>query len=291
MNYNLLNNKIHEQSIKLLGAEAEIIEPIRYKDGIYVCRTTAGGKHCVFKYFENKLYACEIQIYALLKKHGMQTLNLYGTSADCICMEDLKYSPTNRLAEAEDVNSTNRIKALAKWYKKLHGIVLDAKLLNSLYNENSIITVDNIEKLIEKFPDNDFFNLFIKNFKIITEKLNALPKCLCYNDFAYENMICSKTSNDAFMYDFNLAGVNYPYADIRNVLSGLNAKMQKIFLKEYSNFDKSQIIPDKILGSLVTIINAYIKYNEPPKWAAACIAELTNGTLFKNLKILLKNKY
>lgn len=263
---------------KILNAKVEKTEIIRKKDGIVVSRIFYDKKTCVIKYFKNKEYLREIEAYKLLYDLKIKTLKILYFGENFLIMEDLNNVKEYRLATYEDLEDDKVLKNLAKWYKNLHqkGISCD---FSKMYNENDIITEENLKMLSSRLGEENvefllsYFDDFVK-FK------NSLSYTLVYNDFAFENLIVGK--NVAFMYDFNFLGKGYVYADVKNVLSMLSKEKKSVFLDFYGQaiFLEKEEIAYNVLQTLSAFIKASLM-SKFPRWAEG-MAERIKSESFKN---------
>lgn len=247
----------------ILKQEISKIELIREKDGVNVSRVFYGNHSYILKYFENKDYLREIEMYKFIKKLQIKTLNIISFGERFLLMEDLNFSPDYRLANEKDLENEDVLKYLADWYKTLHtkGKTVD---LSNFYDENDVITEENIKQLKSKLEQKNL-DFILNNLSNIKKLYCKLSKTIVYNDFSIENMVVGEKI--VFMYDYNFLGKGYAYSDIQNVLTMLGKEQKQIFLKFYdSNFSEFEKFAYSILQPLASLCIA-IKRNEFPQWA------------------------
>lgn len=262
----------------ILGEKIIKIEEIRNKDGVSVSRIFYGDKTCVLKYFENKKFIREIDMYKFVKNLGIKTLQILHYGENYILMEDINASNEYRLAVEGDLKDNNVLKNLAHWYRDLHqkGKMCDLK---NLYDENDVITIENIKKLATFLEEKDI-DFLLKNYSKFINIKNQLTYTLTYNDFAYENLIVGE--NTAFMYDYNFLGKGYLYADIQNVLSMLDDEKKEYFLKCYGEkFNDLEVIAYKVLQPISALISASFR-PKFPAWAKPILSHVKSPN-FKSL--------
>lgn len=274
-----------EKLKKILKQEINKIENIRSKDGIVVSRIfCADNRTYIIKYFENTNYLREIEMYKVVNNLGIKTLDILCYGPNFLLMEDVDCSKEYRLATDEDLLDENVLKHLAEWYKKLHekGKNLD---LSNFYDENDIITKENIEKL-KLVLDCESVSFILDNLANIKKLHKSLTTTLVYNDFSSENLI---VGNDvAFLYDYNFLGRGYVYADIQNVLSALSDDKKQVFLKFYGeNFSALEQFAYFILQPLACLCVA-LKKEEFPKWAISSVECIKSEKYRLNVQSILK---
>ena len=93
-------------------------------------------------------------------------------------------------------------------------------------------------------------------------------------------MAVAKDGSAALMFDYNLLGKGYAYADIRNVLSSLSDEAQLAFLDEYGAFD----LLDDVVSPFVTLYFA-CKRDVFPSWAKPLLEEINTSYIAKIEKL------
>jgi len=285
----IVNGIIDELGKMGFAIKSDSLNEIRSKSGVHVYRLTIDGKTYIVKYFTENDYKREIGNYSLLRSLGIPTINLLCNTDSCMLMEDINNNPTYRLAIKDDLLDEDIIKAVARWYRKLHDSGSNNDLIQGLYDESIQITKASIRTLIDRIDGSvdGVFNLFLDNYDEIFTKISNLPKTLNYNDFYYDNLIVAKDKLSAIVFDYNLLGKGYRYSDIRNVCSSLSQKMQKVFLNEYGEFDTDEIIIDDVVSIIFTLITAY-ELEKFPSWAEFSLNQVLSGQLLINLRKLLE---
>ena len=268
------------KELEKMGVCFDEIEPIRVKDGVHVARVFMDGKTAVLKYFENEEFRREIENYRILRSLGIKTLEIYAESDSAILMEDVEASPVLRLGIEEDHADPALAEKLALWYRTLHekGRAYVAAHGAGLYDESECITPENLALVREKTGTgaHGVWKRIEGNLGSILQMLENLPRTLTYNDFYYTNLIAAKDSSFAFMYDYNLLGKGYAYADVRNVISSLQGEAADAFLRAYGPTDPVEKAVDDVVSTLATLIAAC---QRPvfPKWAKGSLEDLQNG--------------
>ena len=125
----------------------------------------------------------------------------------------------------------------------------------------------------------------LEYFDEFKARLDALPRTLTYNDFYYTNLIVAKDLTTAFMFDYNMLGKGYVYADIRNVCCQLGVEARAAFLDAYGNFDHEQIVLDGIFCILHSLHEG-CKRSEFPAWARADLEKVKSGEFAEMLNRL-----
>ena len=103
--------------------------------------------------------------------------------------------------------------------------------------------------------------------------------------WCYTNMVVAQDKSSALMFDYNLLGKGYAYADVRNVLSSLSEKAGKAFLDAYGEFDPIEKALDDVVSVVVTLFLA-CQYDKFPRWAKSLLDEVdtTFATKIENLR-------
>jgi hypothetical protein len=89
-------------------------------------------------------------------------------------------------------------------------------------------------------------------------------------------MVVRKDKSEAFMFDYNLLGKGYAYADIRNVCSVLGESARRVFLDEYGGFDEFEVLVDNVASVIVTLYFA-CKLKKFPQWAMQYLQSVEDG--------------
>lgn len=288
---------------KYLGnSKFEVIKTIRIKEGVHVYRAKLDGEYVVVKYFEKEEDKREILNYKLLNELSILTMNVIKYEESFIVLEDINYSELWRLGEPEDLSNKKVAFNLATWYFDFHEKGLNYENLNSMYNETDYITKDNLQDLINKFPEGkEVFSYIIDNLDKLKKYIAETTKTFNYNDFYWTNILVSKDENLAIPYDYNFLGSGFRYNDIKNVCSSLSPDAGEVFLKEYNRlykekygYDRNQEEIEEIkIYNVTSIIFALIsafKREVLPEWADEVKKEVIDGTLLKHANILFDTK-
>ena len=261
----------------ILNAKIKRVETIREKDGVIVVRVYYGDMTCIVKYFENREYTREVNMYKLVNSLGIKTLKIYYFGDNFMIMEDLNKCKDYSLAVETDLQDLAVLKNLAVWYRELHtkGKTCD---LSNLYDENDVITIDNIKSL-GGLIDESSVKFLLNNYDNFIKLKNKLPYTLTYNDFACENLIVGK--DVAFMYDYNFVGKGTAYSDVQNVMSMLDDDKKQIFFDYYGrdNIQEIEVVASKILQTISSLIRAS-KRERFPRWAE-CLLSKVQSSEFK----------
>ncbi|MBQ8762433.1 MAG: hypothetical protein IJZ26_03905 [Clostridia bacterium] len=281
-----MENLILNEFVNIMNINPSKIEEIRFKDGVYVGRVFVDKTTYIIKYFQKAEYRREIENYKVLQGLGIKTLKTFGFSECAIVMEDVLNSDKLRLATADDLKNPEIIKNIAVWYKSLHTKGSNVKLKNA-YCESDMINKENIIRLSDILSEDKKFivDIILNKLAIIDKYKNELKYTLNYNDFSFDNLIIG--DNCVFMYDYNLLGNGYVYADIRNVCSALNEDMKKVFKDAYNieqDLSKEKLI-DSIVGCLFALISASFKETFP-KWAESSKEYLESEKFIDKLNLL-----
>jgi len=131
---------------------------------------------------------------------------------------------------------------------------------------------------------NALWNTLRERFVDVRRLIDSLPRTLTYNDFYWTNLVVSGDYTSAMMLDFNLLGKGYAFADIRNVISSLNADANEAFLSEYgtNGIGENERLADAVLSPLTTLFLA-CEREAFPRWANASLEELKSGALLESL--------
>ena len=179
---------------------------------------------------------------------------------------------------------------VAVWYKKLHENGRDYANIHPLYDECDYLTLENISYIKEKTGTEGLsvWDVINKNFDKIISIAISLPRTLTYNDFYYTNLAVAKSSSTALVFDYNLLGKGYAYADIRNVCSSLGEEAKAAFLSSYGGYIEYEKVVDDVVSPLVTLYFA-CQREDFPSWASNELEKLHNGMLLSATEKLLKN--
>ena len=280
---------IEEELVKM-GVRAISVELIRDKDGVTVARVrpAAPGAAMVIKAFARPEFRREIGNYAALTALGVPTLKLYASTDRALLMEDILESPY-RLGVAEDLGDARTAALVARWYRELHsrGHEYAAEHGAELYDENDALTPENLERVKERTGTASLpvWRLIEDNWEKRSSAVDGARRTLTYNDFYYTNLAVARSGESALMFDYNLLGRGYAYADLRNVCSSLSGAAQEAFLGEYGPFDEREAEIDAVVSVLNGLISACGR-ERLPAWSAGLIEELRGG-LYERVERLM----
>lgn len=267
---------LHEMGQEM-GIPFEKAQMLQHKDGIMVARVYAGGHSWILKVYEKAEYRREIACYRLLNKMHVQTLHVIGYSDRALLLEDLQCSSTFRLAVQEDMSSPVIAEKLALWYRDLHtkGCSCVREYRDELYDENKYFSAENIYA-VRKQTDTahlPVWTLLEENMETVLRVLRQVKKTLVYNDFYYTNMAVNRNTAEALMFDYNLLGKGYAYADLRNVVSSLSPEAGKAFLAAYGSYDPMEKMLDDVISPVITLYFA-CRRAQFPNWAHAALEDM-----------------
>lgn len=274
-----------------MGKRADSVEIIREKDGVIVARVRDGVQSCVFKGFVHENFRREIAHYCTLAALGMPTLQVLAHTDASLLLEDVETSERWRLGAESDMDSPAVAIALAAWYKRLHAVGYDyvARHGKGLYDENDVITRENLVAIQQRTHTEG-----LRVWSVIDQNMDALLSCihgarrtLTYNDFYYTNLVVAHDGGEAMMFDYNLLGKGYAYADVRNVCSSLSARAGEAFLQAYGGIDTQEKRIDQV-ASVLTTLHFACRRAEMPDWARESLACL-HGDLTQRVERLLGN--
>lgn len=279
---------IHKELNKM-GMVCQDVSVLQDKDGVIVARVVSGEKSYVVKCFQKDEYKREIENYRLLETLGVPTIQVIASTDSSILLEDLACSSVFRLGVREDMSDLEVARRIAIWYKQLHnrGYTYVCQQGASMYDEADFFTIDNIACIKEKTGTQDApaWRLLESHYAAFSHLLSKVRRTLTYNDFYYTNMVVAQDKSSALMFDYNLLGKGYAYADVRNVLSSLSGKAGKAFLDAYGEFDPIEKALDDVVSVVVTLFLA-CQYDKFPRWAKALLDEVdtTFATKIENLR-------
>jgi len=281
---NIIQDELNKLSIAYDG-----ITFLQDKDGVIVARIACGEKSYVIKCFQKEDYKRELKNYQLLASLGIPTIRVIAFTDSALLLEDIDCSSTYRLGIMEDISDSDVARRIAVWYKQLHaqGYGYVCQHGESMYDEADFFTLENIVYIKEKTGTQNApaWAVLEKNYAVINEILRNTRRTITYNDFYYTNMVIAKDMSSALMFDYNLLGKGYAYADIRNVLSSLSEESGKAFLEEYGEFDPLEKTIDDVVSVVVTLFFA-CRRDKFPRWAQVLIDEL-DTTFIEKIRILM----
>ena len=260
------------QELKKLGITWQNVTVLQDKDGVTVARVASGGESYVVKCFQNVEFRREIQNYQILSSLGVPTIGVIASTDSALLLEDIDRSPIYRLGLAEDLVSPEVARRIAVWYRQLHSLGETYVLQHgeNLYDEADSFTLENIAWIQEKTGTQAMpaWAQLEAQYEEILSLLHRVKRTLTYNDFYYTNLIVAKDSSSALMFDYNLLGKGYAYADVRNVTVSLEEEARQAFLAAYGALNPLEARLDRVVSTVVTLHFA-CQRKTFPTWAAA----------------------
>lgn len=267
--------------LERMGVVPDSVEPIRSKDGVTVARVRCGGRSLVIKAFQRAEFRREIENYTVLNSLGVPTLRVASVTDRALLLEDILDS-AYRPGEARDLADPATAALVARWYRELHGRgrAYVERAGAALYDENDALTAENVAAIKERSGTGSLpvWRLIEDNWDKIRAAIDAVPRTLTYNDFYYTNLAVARDGSSALMFDYNLLGKGYAYADIRNVRSSLSREAGEAFLREYGPFDEREAEVDAVASVLCGLHSAY-SAGAFPRWGEELLGELRGGML------------
>lgn len=249
-------------------------EILQHKDGVLTERIRAGEGTAIRKTFETSDYSREIANYGLLSRLNVPNLQVLCHTDRSITLEDIAASDHWRLETPDDLTDPKIAAAIARWYKILHEYGR-GEATEEMYDESDLFTQESIRILPEftELSEHPVWNILDANFDTICSIAAHLPKTITYNDFYWTNLAVSKDGSEALMFDYNLMGKGYAYADVRNVTVSLSPVAAAAFRAEYGPTDPLERAIDDILSPIITLILA-ARRGAFPSWAQASLKAL-----------------
>lgn len=278
-----------ESELQCMNIPFNALSLIRQKDGVAVWRVSTDIESYIMKYFDKLEYRREITNYQILTSLGIPTLKIIAYTNRSLLMKDIEHSAF-RLGTVEDINDPKIAVLIADWYKKLHDNGREYANTYPLYDECDCLTIENIKVIQNKTNTGDFsvWQMIEENFQTIQSAAASLPRTLTYNDFHYTNLTVARDDSSALMFDYNMLGKGYVYADIRNVCGHLgNEETRAAFLSAYGGFDEKEIIVDNVVCPLEALHIACERKNFPD-WGNHLLAMVKDGRLQSAVEKLLE---
>lgn len=262
---------------------------IRQKDGVVVWRVATGSESYVIKYFDKPEYRREIINYDILQSLGIPTLKIIAHTDCSLLMEDIERS-AYRLGTPEDMQNPKIAKLVAGWYRMLHENGRGYANTHSLYDESDCLTLDNIKMIQDKTDTGELpvWRMVEEHFTQIQSITMNLPRTLTYNDFHYTNLVVARDGTAALMFDYNMLGKGYVYADIRNICWHFdNEESRTAFLSAYGGFDENEVTVDNVV-SVLTSLHIACQREHFPGWGNVLLTMVRDGRLQTAVEKLLK---
>jgi len=269
--------QILREELEKMGFPCDKITVLQDKDGVTVARVAAGQESYVLKRFAKAEYRREIENYRVLASLGVPTLRVIACTDSAFLMEDMNASPVLRPAVEADMSDVHVAERLAAWYRKLHGVGCSYVQQHgaAMYDESDLFTRENIAFVRQKTGTQaaPAWRLLEENFHTIAALLSAAPRTLTYNDFYYTNMAVARDGSFALMFDYNLLGKGYAYADLRNVTASLSAEAGAAFMEAYGSFDPAEKALDDVMNLVTGLVQA-CRRERFPAWARGMVDEI-----------------
>ena len=258
------------------------------KDGVSVWRVVTDSDSYVMKCFGKQEHRREIANYQLLNSLGVPTLRVIVNTDYSIILEDIERGDY-RLGTAEDLIDPQIAGHIAAWYRKLHDYGRELANSRPLYDECDYLTTQNIAVIKDKTDTNSLqiWEIVAEHFDKIKAAAMNLSRTLTYNDFYYTNLAVAKDNSAALVFDYNLLGKGYVYADIRNVCSSLGEEAKAAFISTYGGYDKREKAVDDVVSPLITLHFA-CQRERFPAWANGELKKIINGELLAAIEKLLE---
>lgn len=277
-----------ESELQRMGISCGTLSLIRNKDDVSVWRVSAGDCHFVMKCFDKPEYRREISNYQILSSIGVPTLKMINNTDCSLLMEDIEYS-SYRLGTVQDINDPQIVALVARWYKILHEKGRVYANTHSLYDECDCLTIENLKTMQAKTKTETLpvWRTLEEHFDEIRTTALGLPRTLTYNDFHYTNLVVARDGSSTLMFDYNMLGKGYVYADIRNVCGHLgNEEARAAFQAEYGSFDGEEKLVDDVVNML-TGLHIACQKESFPDWGNVLLDMVKNGELLTEVEKLL----
>ena len=265
------------QELEKLNITWQSVTVLQDKDGVTVARVASGGESYVLKCFQNVEFRREIQNYRILSSLCVPTIGVIASTDAALLLEDIDRSPIYRLGLAEALVSPEVARRIAVWYRPLHSLGETYVLQHgeNLYHEADCFTLGNIAGMQEKTGTQAMpaWAQLEAQYEEIISLLSRVKRTLTYNDFYYTNLVVAKDLTSALMFDYNLLGKGYAYADVRNVMSSLSKEAGAAFLEAYGAVDALEQALDDVV-SVVTSLFFACQRKPFPRWAKGLLQEL-----------------
>lgn len=260
------------------------------KDGVLVVRGLAPigtmKLPCVVKRYACLEHQREIAAYALLTQLGVPTLEVLGSGEDWIALIEVQ-SAGYRIATKDDLADQDVARLIARWYAKLHtasqhwvsaGEEIVAGITpTDLPRESAVLTLQALAEVGELWPElRAPLAALAPAIQRWREAADAAGKVVTHNDFFWGNLALADDASQAIIFDYNLLGCDYRYADVRNVESQLTDHARAAFRAEYEKLagvvDPAEVEFDEPVGHLVCLYFAaercrQLESTDLPAWA------------------------
>lgn len=282
----------HQLFHDLGGDAASIrqIETLSPQHGHAIWRIVTPPRSFILKWLPEGSAGVEIASYALLRRLGVVTLSLYGSTAQALLLEDLTDSPVWRLAAPADVARPEVGQAVARWYRGFHAA--GARLLGQ--GERPDFLIGEVEELtaaglraaghklgLAGYP---VWERACSQIELLKQAAARLGFTLNYNDFHWTNLALSRqqTPPEAIVFDYHLLGVGMRFSDCRNVAGSLAGPAVHAFWQDYGPIDAREEVLDRPLAALYALLAAS-RLHLFPAWAASSREQVHTGALERDL--------
>ena len=280
------------------------VKRIHRKHGSRLYRVECGGRSFVLKWFSDPAQDIEVRSYALLEKHGVPTLPVYGQTENALLLEDLAASPILptsgqawRLAEEADVACPETGVAVAEWYRALHAagremLAHPSGMPDFLGREVDALDPTTVMEIGRKLglADDPVWKLAADCIERLKQAMRSLPETLNYNDFHWTNLVLSRGQDPsvrAVVYDYHLLGIGLAYSDCRNVVGSLGEQAGSAFWAAYGPVDEREALLDAPT-SVLYALSVAVRRPHFPRWADGCLRKAKSGELEKSLRRALE---
>lgn len=264
-----------------LGTALSSARLIREKDGVQVFQGCYGGRSAFIKRYLREDFLREIDMYRLLNRLGVPTIEVLSAGTRWIVLEDLNESALWRPAVDADLQDESITRALAAWYIALHDAGEGLPELRGMYRETDVITKENVELLLHRLPSGrKTFDQVAAHFEELHSLIDGQETTLTYNDFFWTNMTVRRDGTAAMMFDYNLMGAGWRLSDMNNVTWSLAGPAKHAFEEEYAALYRArhgkrwepghQKTLNDLVSMLVTLIFA-LRRDAFPSWAESSL--------------------
>ncbi len=284
-----LRRIIHE--LGLDPAAIERVETISERHGHGVWRLVTAGGSYVLKWMPGSEGRVEVEGYRLLRKLGVPTLPLYGSTDQALLLEDLGTSERWRLADEDDVARAEVGRAVARWYRVFHDagekFLRGADRPDFLSRETEDLTPETILETgralgLTGLP---VWKLVADHIDLLKAAVERLSLTLNYNDFYWTNLALLRGPEgepEAVVFDYHLLGLGMRVSDVRNVRSALAGDAIAAFGEAYGAVDPREAALDRPLATLYGL-HVAARRDVFPRWAEAARKRAIDGSLERDL--------
>ena len=272
-------------------AAVERIDTVSKRHGHAVWRLVTAERSYVLKWLGRGSARVEIESYQLLRRLGVPTLPLYGSSAGALLLEDLERSPAWRLAGEADLGRAEVGRAVAHWYRVFHdagqALLTQGPRPDFLTRESDVLDPETVIGTGRALHLSRFsvWELAADHVELLKAAVERLSLTLNYNDFHWTNLALSSPQGEeleVLVFDYHLLGMGMRYSDVRNVVGSLSGGAPGAFRDAYGAIDPLEETLDRPLATLHNLAMA-ARMAELPKWARASRERVVRGDLERDL--------